>query len=239
MNFIGVDIAWGEKNPSGLCWLSGDTQRAEIREFAWWKPVEEIARWIIQRAEGGCLVAVDGPIICPAGYRECDRQVARDFSRYRAGPYPVNREKARKCIRLAEILHQNGFTTNPEVEAQRPIRAVVEVYPHPAWVRFFHLPRIIPYKRGNRGEKIKNLRRALLLLRRHLPRFSPPLYIPRWHPRFSRLSQQSTKQLKETEDWMDALFCAYIAFHYWYWGKEKWEIYGSEATGYILIPKSA
>ncbi|MFN4182187.1 MAG: DUF429 domain-containing protein, partial [bacterium] len=228
MNFIGVDIAWGEKNPSGLCWVSGDAQSAEIREFAWVKPVEEIAEWIIQRAEGGCLAAVDGPIICPSGYRECDRLVARDFARFRAGPYPVNKQKARKCIRLAEILSQKGFTTNPEIEVQKPLRGVVEVYPHPAWVRFFHLTHIIPYKRGNREEKKKHLRRALFLLRRHLPHSSPPLDIHRWPPRFTHLSQQSTKQLKQTEDWMDALFCAYLAFHYWWWGKVKWEIYGKE-----------
>ncbi len=238
MNFIGVDIAWGERNPSGLCWLSGAESGAEIQEFAILKTNAEMVEWILSRSAGGCIVAVDGPIICPEGYRNCDRLVAKDFGKYRAAPYPVNQQKASKCIRFAQMLASTGFTTQPPWQRQSTSKAVVEVYPHPAWIRFFQLPCILRYKKGAEEERKHHLHTAVKLLKHSLPIAVPSIRSLKIPQRFLRLAGQNRKQLKETEDLLDALFCAYLAFHYWFWGKSKWEIYGNAREGFILIPNS-
>lgn len=45
------------------------------------------------------------------------------------------------------------------------------------------------------------------------------------------------KSLKNYEDQLDALFCAYLAYYFWYWGWERNELFGDVKTGYILNPK--
>jgi predicted RNase H-like nuclease len=45
--------------------------------------------------------------------------------------------------------------------------------------------------------------------------------------------------LKRYEDTLDALFCAYLAWHCWRWGKARNECFGDLAHGYIVVPKAA
>ena len=45
------------------------------------------------------------------------------------------------------------------------------------------------------------------------------------------------RQLKNYEDQLDAVFCAYLAYYFWYWRDERSEVFGDTATGYILNPK--
>jgi predicted RNase H-like nuclease len=32
------------------------------------------------------------------------------------------------------------------------------------------------------------------------------------------------------------LFCAYLAYYFWYWGWERNELFGDVESGYILTP---
>jgi predicted RNase H-like nuclease len=43
--------------------------------------------------------------------------------------------------------------------------------------------------------------------------------------------------LKEVEDKLDSLICAYVAAYWWYWGKERNLVLGDRTTGYIVIPQ--
>jgi predicted RNase H-like nuclease len=47
------------------------------------------------------------------------------------------------------------------------------------------------------------------------------------------------KALKRYEDTLDAIFCAYLAWHCWRWGGERNEMFGTLAEGYIVVPKVA
>ncbi len=71
----------------------------------------------------------------------------------------------------------------------------------------------------------------------HLPILDPPV------DRLSLLnvckeSPQSKrgKDLKNLEDILDAVICAYIGLYFWRWGKEKCRVYGSVESGYIVTP---
>ena len=44
-------------------------------------------------------------------------------------------------------------------------------------------------------------------------------------------------RLKNYEDTLDSLICAYVGFYHWYWGEEKSEVVGDIQTGYIVTPK--
>ena len=44
------------------------------------------------------------------------------------------------------------------------------------------------------------------------------------------------RSLKSYEDALDAVFCAYLAFHYWRWGAERNEMIGDLESGYIVVP---
>jgi predicted RNase H-like nuclease len=40
---------------------------------------------------------------------------------------------------------------------------------------------------------------------------------------------------KALDDLLDGIFCAYLAYHFWYWG-ESWVI-GDTDSGYVTLPK--
>jgi len=52
----------------------------------------------------------------------------------------------------------------------------------------------------------------------------------------AELSQISGRKLKDYEDHLDALFCAYLAYYFWYWRWERNEVFGDLESGYILDP---
>ncbi len=44
--------------------------------------------------------------------------------------------------------------------------------------------------------------------------------------------------MKRYEDTLDAIFCAYLAWHCWRWGAERNEMFGTMEQGYIVVPKA-
>jgi predicted RNase H-like nuclease len=127
---------------------------------------------------------------------------------------------------------------NPATDHQRFGRWLFEVYPHPAHVVLFDLPRIIKYKKGrmdSRREGLDNLRRAIVS---HLGAGMPALIR---NPTLQTLVEQDLSALrgptlKEYEDRLDAVLCAFIAAHYWAWGRERNEMFGTMSFGYIVTP---
>jgi predicted RNase H-like nuclease len=104
------------------------------------------------------------------------------------------------------------------------------VHPHAAAVSLFGLPRIVKYKRGVREQKARELGRLRRLLRSRLPHLSPPLL-----PMLPAVPR--TGNLKPAEDQIDAVLCAYIAAHWWFWASERNAVYGSAEEGFIVVPR--
>jgi predicted RNase H-like nuclease len=42
---------------------------------------------------------------------------------------------------------------------------------------------------------------------------------------------------KVLDDLIDGIFCAYLAYYFWYWGEERSWIVGDMIDGYVALPR--
>lgn len=240
---IGVDLAWSPRNPSAAVVLRWAGSGWEVAAWADGLGAdEEILAFLRPYREGACLIGIDAPLIVPneEGSRPCDRAIAARFARAHAGGYPVNRRWLQsfgglRGETLAQALAEWGFTLDPPADPRAPVRAVLEVFPHPAAVVLFGLRRIIRYKRLGRSSWIRGLRRWHRRLQT-LAAFDPPVHWPEaWRdpPRGLR----SRRALKAWEDLLDAAFCAYIVGYVWFHGPAGYEVVGDRRSGFIVLPR--
>ena len=93
MHFVGVDLAWGDRKPTGLAVLDDDGHlRARVGRDA---PTTRSSRRSTPYVEGDCLVAIDAPLIVTnaTGNRPAEAALNRDFARFDAGAHPSNTGK--------------------------------------------------------------------------------------------------------------------------------------------------
>lgn len=235
--FVGIDLAWGERNPSGLAML-------RWRERALYEVVpaqrlhtdEQICRAIAEQLHGeGLVIAIDAPLVVPnrTGERPVEREMRRRFARHHAACHPANRcllgdppRGERLCALVAERL---GVQVLPAPPVRQPCRVAFEVYPHAATVRLFGLPRILQYK-ARRGRNLAYRREQMQRYVDLLARLPPPiLRLPEWLGEVPN----TAAALKGLEDRADALFCAWLAARAWWQGGE---VVGEESTGTIWLP---
>jgi len=230
---IGIDLAWGEKKHDGVCFLEWDGKRGTVAGFAYPQGDRELREEVVRASRGkpSVFVTVDAPIVCPnqTGTRPVDRLTHRMFHREHAACHPANLKKCPRPPRIAGLLRKEGFQVGWEPEPGK--KTVAEVYPHPAMVRMFGIPRIVKYKKGSVAERRKEFRRLQLLIRKCLKKRFPRLAID---PETKSLLAQ--KWSKPVEDRTDALFCALIGLWHWIHGGRKSEVIGDGRTGFILLP---
>ncbi len=244
MRFIGVDLAWGPRNPSGVAVIGGDVTHGALIATDLLRSDEEIVAWVLEHAADASIVAIDAPLRVPndSGRRPAEAEISRAFARYHAGAHPANRQRltVNGVVRgesLAARFESLNFVHRPEVIALQPIRQIVEVYTHPAIIAFFDLPAIVRYKaRRNRApaERLAEFQRLQTLLL-SLTRADPALtgadaFLTR------DLSALTNARLKAYEDQLDAIVCAYTAHYLWRWGMARARVFGSLERGYITTP---
>ena len=68
MHFVGVDLAWGDRQPTGLAVLDDDAHLLHVSTV---RTDEEIRTALAPYVEGPCLVAIDAPLVVvnPTGSR--------------------------------------------------------------------------------------------------------------------------------------------------------------------------
>ncbi|BBX32033.1 RelA/SpoT domain-containing protein [Mycolicibacterium mageritense DSM 44476 = CIP 104973] len=235
MHFVGLDLAWGEKNQTGVAAIDSDGRVLHVGAAL---DDDEIAAAVKPYVSGDCLVAIDAPLIVknPSGYRPCERALNRDFQRFDAGARPAFTERPEfKHPRAERIASMLGLDVDP---ASSSGRRAIEVYPHPATVVLFGLDKTLKYKRG----AFEDRQRELLKLMTHvedLDRATPRLRANRnvsWVELRRRIGAATRPgQLDRDEDPVDAMICAYIGL-YWYHRPEDVTIYGDVASGYIVTP---
>ena len=233
--FIGVDLGWYGK-PSGLAAIGLEGSELRLRKIARLEAVDEIVAWIQSEAGSGSVVAaVDAPLVIrnQTGIRLAERELNRNFRRFHAGCHAANlgRPFAQNVISFSQRLERLGFGHGASIQPRQEGRFQIEIHPHAATVSLFGLDRIVKYKRGAREERARELRRLRKLALAHLPTLDPALLL--------RLpSVPTTGSIKSVEDKIDAVLCAYIGAHWWFWGTHRNWLYGSEADGYIVVPQS-
>ncbi|MER7556879.1 DUF429 domain-containing protein [Nocardioides sp. NPDC126508] len=238
MHFIGVDLAWGVRRPTGLAVLDEEGRLVHVSAA---KTDDEIVAALEPYVDDDCLVAIDAPLIVtnPTGNRPAEAALNKDFARFDAGAHPTNTSKPEfsEQPRGARIAARLGLDMNPRSGRRR---RAIEVYPHPATVALFRLGRTLKYKHKS-GREIDQLRAELLVLLgllEGLTTAEPPLLLddPAWLAlRTAAENAVRKSELRTVEDQVDAVVCAYIGL-FATRAPERTTTYGDFATGYIVTP---
>jgi predicted RNase H-like nuclease len=233
MLFIGIDLAWGDRKPDGVCMISASHRTARMSGLAYPTGDKELLTLLreILSTSPSAFLTIDAPIVCPntTGTRPVDRLTHTMFHREHAACHPANATKCPRPPRIRRKLEKMGVHTGWEIAPSQWMAA--EVYPHPAMVRLFEIPRIVKYKRGTVAERRKEFARLQDLLSTLLEHRFPYL----------TLSEEARSLLqspwsKRVEDLTDAFFCALIGLWHWKHHGKKSEILGNKRTGFILLP---
>jgi predicted RNase H-like nuclease len=246
MHFVGVDLAWGDRRPTGLAVLDDEGYLLHVSATT---SDDAIVAALAPYVEDDCLVGIDAPLVVtnPVGNRPAEALLNKEFARFDAGAHPSNTGKPefREQPRGARIAARLGLDLNPR--SGRPRRAI-EVYPHAAMVALFRLGRTLKYK-NKPGRDLEQLRSELIVLLGLLeglasadPQLlvSPPPADPGvatvWRALRSAVEKAGRKsELRVVEDQVDAVICAYVAL-FATRRPERTTTYGDFATGYIVTP---
>ncbi|AMO59507.1 RelA/SpoT domain-containing protein [Mycolicibacterium phlei] len=233
MHFVGLDLAWGERNPTGVAVLDAD---GRLRHLGTAGDDASILAALAPFTAGDCLVAIDAPLIVPnrTGHRPAEREFNRVFARFHAGARPAFADKPEladpRAARLARAL---DLDIDPSSASRR---RAAEVYPHPATVVLFGLDKTLKYKRGAFADRRTALLRLITLIE-GLEHATPALRLDdAWaalHQRVRAATRPS--ELRREEDPVDAVLCAYVAL-FWHHRPHDVTVYGDHATGYLITP---
>lgn len=237
--YVGLDLAWGERSRTGLAVLDSTGALVDLAVLT---TDDEIVARLQPYSDDPCLVAVDAPIVVtnPTGRRACEAELGRQFGRYDAGAHPSNTGRPHLADggRALRLVRRLGLVVDALPTARR---RAIEVYPHPATVALFDLPRTLKYKHKP-GRDLSLLRSELSRLVAHLEALEaadPPLFLrghPGWHDVVAEVHGATRKaHLKRVEDAVDAVVCGYVGMYSLH-RPERTEIFGDPADGFIVTP---
>ncbi len=231
MHFIGIDLAWGERQPTGLAVLD---EQARLLHVSAVRTDDEIVAGLAAYADGACLAAIDAPIVVtnPAGSRPAEQQLSKDFRRFDAGTHPSNTGKPEFAngTRAARVARRLGLDVDPRSGRRR---RAIEVYPHPATIVLFGLPKVLRYK-ARPGRDVDLLRAELLTLMTYVEGVVGT--DETWAGLRSQVEGATRKsELRRVEDQVDAVLCAYLA-HFVEHRPDLVTHYGDPETGFIITP---
>ena len=241
MKFIGIDLGW-KSQPSGLCYLELIDGKLELQDLDRKDSIADILAWVDNcvKENYSAIVAVDAPTLIPnaTGSRLPDKLTHKHFGKYHAGCYPANLNLpfAQRTVNFGLELESRGFLHAPTMEAQKPGRYQIEVFPHPAIVQLFGLGRILKYKKGRISARHIELTKLYDYITNILPTLNPALGTQCLVSSFITSIPKTGAALKAAEDKLDSVICAYVAAYWWYWGEQRNLVLGSQSTGYIVIP---
>jgi len=235
--FLGLDLAWSDRNPSGLAAIDEAGTildlRADLRSDA------DVLAWIRAWLGTRGVIGIDMPTVVrnPGGARRAENELRAVFGRFGAGPHPANRARfpdGGRAARFIAELAGDGVVETTQIAPRDPRLIAVEVFPHPAHVRLFDLEGIFKYKKKARPwpdvlREWERYRAALATL----AQADPPLVLDERIP-----ERVGMRGYKRWDDTLDALSCAYIAAFLWRWGSAAphARVFGDLAEGYIVVP---
>jgi len=228
--FIGIDLAWGEKNSSGFCLFKEESNTLTLLELKLLLSLDEIIDEIQKLNFENISIGIDAPLIVPneSGNRKIEKEFISDFGKYKISMLPVNRTlltKYTKEIR-SEVLYKKlqtlGFQRNVNAS-----KRVFEVYPHSTIAVCFNNYKILPYKR-KKGRNTTFIKEQLQIYKS----FLEPLFINSFFLD-EDIDLLKGKSLKNYEDRLDAVTCAYTLF---ITQKKKFKIYKLDGVATFITP---
>ncbi len=223
--YLGIDLAWGEKNPTGVAVLDAACRLLHVSAV---RTDDEIEAAAAPYAGGKVVAGIDAPLVVtnPTGSRPAEQALSADFREFHAGTHPSNTGKPEFAngTRGARVAQRLGLAVH---------ETALEVYPHAAIVALFDLDRILTYK-DKRGRDLEHLRTELLRLMQLLD--GVVTTGESWSTLRAAVDAATRKsQLRVVEDQVDAIVCAYVA---WLADRhpERMTSYGDPETGVIVTP---
>lgn len=153
---IGIDLAWKDGNGSGCVELAWSGCGLQVKSQKTLYSLKDVIEWIDPTREGW-VVAVDAPlVVCnKKGSREAEKQAGRCYGRFQANAYPASlkrpifregypgrglRDELTSETHRGRLIEQATDVSGPNL--------VFETYPHIAMVELFNLAITIKYKEG-------------------------------------------------------------------------------------------
>jgi pyridoxamine 5'-phosphate oxidase len=184
--------------------------------------------WISAEAADGAGIGIDAPIFVKNGSRMriADRFAQSYYGKYHAGSYPIKKTRtfSKTINTFSASLARLGFGHGEQ-------RFLVEVHPYAASVQLFLLNTIIQYQKGSVTDRTTELARLRAVMLERLPSLIPKVELTELPQIFGK-----GRELKAVEDQLTALLAAYLAAHWWYWGRERNEVLGDMTVGRIIVP---
>ncbi|MCW2813375.1 MAG: hypothetical protein JWN84_830, partial [Nocardioides sp.] len=230
MHYVGIDLAWGEKKPTGVAVIDADARLLHVGAVMGDEEIEAA----LSAYDGPCLVALDAPLVVKnaTGSRPAEQALSADFRRFDAGTHPTNTGKPEFAngTRAARVAKRLGLDIDPR---SGRARRAIEVYPHPATIVLFGLEKVLRYK-AKPGRDLELLRSELLALMTHVETVVHT--DETWAGLRTTVEEATQKaQLRRVEDQVDGVLCAYLAL---FADTRPDEVtrYGDLETGYIVTP---
>jgi predicted RNase H-like nuclease len=195
MKYLGIDFAWSGRNYSALSLLEDN----ELIETVYLLSDEEILAYINSVKPDKIAVDAALEVKNETGNRTIENQILKTFAKYKLGIYPINQNIMKKLYggnRAEEVfgkLREYQLRTN-----------LFEVYTHATILRCFTKDHVLPYKR-KKGRKTDFIKEQLLHLQDYM------MGVVNGIEPYA-IEDARTKSLKEIEDKLDSLVCAYTLY---------------------------
>jgi len=239
MKIIGIDLAWAtEKNTTAIA-------IGELSQTGFYisKIIDSVLGLdniinIIDGEKDVTGIAVDAPLIINnmTGQRECEKALSKVYAGRRAGCHASNQTLYPNAasVRLSEHLFTKGFI-HLGVSQQKNWQ--IEIYPHPAIIEIFNLKQRLLYKKGKVADKKQGQIELAELINSLSQSTQLKLTLCAEANAFLSATNISSKKglsLKQNEDALDSIICAYIGALYA--TQVNSSIFGDDTNGYIYVP---
>jgi predicted RNase H-like nuclease len=213
LRYLGIDFAWSKNNFSALTILEDN----KFIETVYLQSDEEILEYIQKNTPD--MIGVDAALEVKneTGNRIIENQILKEYAKYKLGVYPINKNIMDKLYggnRAEELF--------AKLDNYKLRENLFEVYTHATILRCFTKDRVLPYKR-KKGRTTPFIKEQLEILQNYLDEVVEGI-----EP--YNISESKSKDLKEIEDKLDSIVCAY-------------SLYASNLNGYesyddlLLVPK--
>ena len=234
MVLAGIDLAWGEKNPSAIA--QGCLSNGVLRVIAIDKLVVGIDAVFEKLRPDLRGIAIDAPLIIEnqKGQRACEKETGVAYGSKGASCHTSNASlfPNAQSVRFSKRLRKNEFYHLDGSKWQ------IECYPHPAIIEIFGLQQRLKYKKGSAGEKKEGQKELASYIRKLKTSVRLKFVV---QDSFSEVLAEEYiaglkgRDLKANEDALDSLICLYIAGLYAA-DPYKGRTFGDKNNGYIWIP---
>lgn len=240
MKIIGIDLAWQSRNNTTALTV-GELSGSDfhIRHIS--KPLRGLDSIIdaIDKEDDVQGISIDASLIInnESGQRECERELSKVYGSRYASCHASNTMLYPNpdSVALANHLSNKQFRHlgNPAKEKWQ-----IECYPHPALIEIFSLPERLPYKKG----KVAARRQGQIELANRLKSLTHSNVLSlsiddafKSHLDETHIETLRGKALKQNEDALDSIICAYIGALYKV--RVPHQTFGDINTGYIYVPQ--